>query len=233
METPIRNRIVSLLTTIALLTSFILGSYFLSGCKSASNTAKGAGVGAAAGGAIGAAVGSASDNTAKGAIIGAVIGGTAGALIGRKMDKQAEELREDLEGAEVERVGEGILITFKSGLMFDVDSYNLRRTTKDNLNEMVETLKKYPDTNLLIEGHTDATGTNDYNMTLSRNRANAVATYLVDQGIRATRINAVGYGEERPKATNETAAGRQENRRVEVAIYANDEMKKAAERGDL
>ena len=233
METPIKNRIVSLLTTIALLTSFILGSYFLSGCKSASNTAKGAGVGAAAGGAIGAAVGSASDNTAKGAIIGAAIGGAAGALIGRKMDKQAEELREDLEGAEVERVGEGILITFKSGLMFDVDSYRLRSATKDNLDEMVETLKKYPDTNLLIEGHTDATGTNEYNMTLSRNRANAVAKYLVDEGIRASRITAVGYGEERPKSTNDTAAGRQENRRVEVAIYANEEMKKAAERGDL
>ena len=233
METPIKNRIVSLLTTIALLTSFILGSYFLSGCQSASNTVKGGAVGAAAGGAVGAAIGGASDNTAKGAIIGAVIGGTAGALIGRKMDKQAEELEQELEGAEVERVGEGILVTFDSGLLFDVDSYNLRQATKDNLREMAGTLKEYEDTNVIIEGHTDASGSEDYNMTLSRNRAGAVQKYLIDQGIRASRLSAVGYGEERPVATNETAAGRQENRRVEVAIYANEEMKEAAERGDL
>ncbi|MGK7390457.1 MAG: OmpA family protein [Candidatus Cyclobacteriaceae bacterium M2_1C_046] len=233
MESPIKNRVVSLLTTIVLLASFILGSYFLSGCKSASNTAKGAGVGAAAGGAIGAAIGSASDNTGKGAIIGAAVGGVAGGLIGRRMDKQAEELQEDLEGAEVERVGEGILITFDSGLLFDVDSYQLRSATKRDLREMAETLKKYEDTNIIVEGHTDATGTNEYNMTLSRNRAGTVQKYLIDQGIRPARISAVGYGEERPVATNETAAGRQENRRVEVAIYANEEMKEAAKRGDL
>lgn len=233
MEKPLRNRIVSLLTTIALLGSFILGSYLLSGCQSASNTAKGGAVGAAAGGAVGAAIGSASDNTALGAVIGATIGGTAGALIGRRMDKQAEELREDLEGAEVERVGEGIIITFDSGLMFDVDSYDLRQTTRDNLQSLSQTLKKYEDTNVLVEGHTDATGSEEYNMTLSRNRANSVTQYLVDQGVQPSRITAVGYGENQPVATNETAAGRQQNRRVEVAIYANDKMKRAAERGEL
>lgn len=233
METPIKNRIVSLLTTIILLTSFILGSYFLSGCKSASRTAKGAAVGAAAGGAVGAAVGSRSDNTAIGAIIGATVGGAAGALIGRRMDKQAEELREDLEGAEVERVGEGIIITFKSGLMFDVDQFDLRPATRENLDELAETLLKYDDTNVLVEGHTDATGADDYNMTLSRNRANAVATYLVDKGVRPARITAVGYGENQPIDSNETEEGRQQNRRVEVAIYANERMQKAAERGEL
>ena len=233
METPIRNRIVSLLTTIALLASFILGSYFLSGCKSASNTAKGGAVGAAAGGAIGAAVGSRSDNTALGAVIGATVGGAAGALIGRRMDKQAEELREDLEGAEIERVGEGILITFDSGLMFDVDSYSLRPATRDNLDNLAQTLLKYDDTNILVEGHTDSTGPEDYNMTLSRNRANSVSSYLLDKGVRSGRITAVGYGENQPVASNDTREGRQQNRRVEVAIYANEKMIKAAERGEL
>jgi outer membrane protein OmpA-like peptidoglycan-associated protein len=233
METPIRNRIVSLLTTIALLASFILGSYLLSGCKSASNTAKGGAIGAAAGGAVGAAVGSRSDNTALGAVIGATVGGTAGALIGRRMDKQAKELEEDLKGAEVERVGEGILITFDSGLMFDVNSYSLRPVTKRNLDELSETLLKYDDTNILVEGHTDSTGPDDYNMTLSRNRANAVSTYLLDKGVRSNRITAVGYGENQPVASNDTAEDRQKNRRVEVAIYANEDMIEAAERGDL
>lgn len=233
MESPIKNRVVSLLTTIVLLASFILGSYFLSSCKSSSKTAKGAAVGAAAGGAIGAAIGSASDDTAEGAIIGAAVGGVAGGLIGRRMDKQAEELQEDLEGAEVERVGEGILITFDSGLLFDVDSYQLRPATKDDLREMAQTLKKYEDTNIIVEGHTDATGSEEYNMTLSRNRAGTVQKYLIDQGVRPGRLSAIGYGETKPVATNETSAGRQENRRVEVAIYANEEMKEAAKRGDL
>ena len=117
--------------------------------------------------------------------------------------------------------------------MFDVDSYSLRPVTKENLDELSLTLKKYDDTNILIEGHTDATGSDEYNMTLSRNRANAVSTYLLDKGINSNRITAVGYGENQPVASNDTVDGRQQNRRVEVAIYANERMIKAAERGDL
>lgn len=204
----------------------------LSGCK-ANNATKGGAFGAAAGGAIGAAIGSASDNTAVGAIIGAAVGGTAGALIGRRMDKQAEELREDLKGAKVERVGEGIKITFDSGLMFDVNSYQLRPATQANLSEMAGTLNKYENTNILIEGHTDSSGTDSYNQTLSEQRASSVTQYLIDQGVAVGRITAVGYGESQPIADNATTEGKQQNRRVEVAIYANDKMKRMAERGEL
>lgn len=228
-----KNKIISLGTAAFILLAFVFSSFLMSGCKSASNTTKGGAVGAAAGGAIGAAIGSASDNTAVGAIIGAAVGGTAGALIGRRMDKQAEELRRDLEGAEVERVGEGIKITFDSGLLFDVDSYRLQPSTKENLTELAETLKKYDNTNILIEGHTDATGSDAYNQTLSENRAAAVTNYLTAQGVSRNRITTMGYGEAQPIDDNSNAQGRQENRRVEVAIYANEKMKKMAERGEL
>ncbi|MCX2744407.1 OmpA family protein [Mangrovivirga sp. M17] len=202
------------------------------GCK-ANNTQKGAAIGAGSGAVIGGIIGNQSDNTAIGAIIGATVGGTAGALIGRHMDKQAEELREDLEGAEVERVGEGIKITFDSGLMFPLDEYTLTEATKENLDEMSEILKKYEDTNILIEGHTDATGSESYNQALSEKRANRVTEYLAAHGVDTDRLQAVGYGESQPIATNDTEAGRQQNRRVEVAIFANEEMKEAAEDGEL
>ncbi|UII24353.1 OmpA family protein [Fulvivirga ligni] len=228
----VKNRAISLGTALLILSAFVLSSYILTGCQ-ASNTAKGGAVGAAAGGAIGAAIGSGSDNTAVGAIIGAAVGGTAGALIGRKMDKQAEELRRDLEGAEVERVGEGIKITFDSGLLFDVDSYNLKSATRQNLSDLAATLKKYEDTNILIEGHTDNTGADSYNQTLSEKRASSVSSYLSSDGVAGSRITTTGYGENQPIADNGTAAGRQQNRRVEVAIYANKKMKRMAERGEL
>jgi len=197
------------------------------------STQKGGAIGAGAGGSIGGVIGNQSGNTAVGAIIGATVGGAAGALIGRQMDKQAEELEEDLEGAEVTRVGEGIKVTFDSGLLFDFDSYALRGNTKDDLREMTETLKKYENTNILIEGHTDSQGSEDYNQELSEERAESVSKYLIDLGINPGRINTVGYGEEQPIAENDTESGRQENRRVEVAIYANEEMKEAARDGNL
>ena len=229
---PIRNRLVSLATALFILCIFIFGSYLMSGCQ-ASNTTKGGAVGAATGGAIGAAIGSGSDNTAVGAIIGAAVGGTAGALIGRRMDKQAEELRRDLEGVEVERVGEGIKLTFDSGLLFDLDSYELRSETKQNLSELSATLQKYEDTNILIEGHTDNSGSDAYNQSLSVDRAEAVSDYISSQGVAKKRIDAVGYGESQPVADNTTVVGRQDNRRVEVAIYANEKMKKMAKKGEL
>jgi outer membrane protein OmpA-like peptidoglycan-associated protein len=204
----------------------------LVGCN-ASKTTKGGAIGAGVGGAVGGAIGHRSDNTVVGAIIGAAVGGAAGALIGRQMDKQAEELRRDLEGATVERVGEGILITFDSGLLFDFDAYNLRSETKANIEKLSETLKKYDDTNILIEGHTDNTGEDAYNQKLSENRADAVENYIVAQGIADSRITTKGYGETQPLDSNESEAGKQKNRRVDVAIYANKQMKKAAKNGQL
>jgi outer membrane protein OmpA-like peptidoglycan-associated protein len=221
------------LTQWTLIVGIIANVQFLSGCASTNNTTKGGAIGAGTGGAVGAVIGNASGNTAVGAIIGATVGGAAGALIGRQMDKQAEELQEDLENATVERVGEGIKITFDSGLLFDIDSDELRSGTKEDLSEMAETLKKYDDTNILIEGHTDATGSEEYNQNLSEERASSVAGYLSELGVTDYRLITEGYGEEQPVADNDTETGRQQNRRVEVAIYANDKMVKAAERGDL
>lgn len=226
-----KKRLATLTTAMTLALS-VLTTQLFTGCN-ASNTTKGGAIGAGAGGAIGGIIGSRSDNTAVGAIIGAAVGGAAGALIGRQMDKQAEELKKDLEGAKVERVGEGILITFESGLLFDLNSSQLKAETKKNLTELSGTLNKYDDTNLLIEGHTDSSGEADYNMKLSDQRAASVEGYLITQGVASSRITTEGYGEAQPKVSNDTEMGRQENRRVEVAIYANKKMKRLAEKGEL
>ncbi|MGI8892224.1 MAG: OmpA family protein [Bacteroidia bacterium] len=214
---------------MALIYSMVL----FSGCKSWSRAEKGAAVGAGAGAAAGAAIGHHSGNTAVGAIIGAAIGGAAGGLIGTYMDKQAEEIKNDVKGAKVERVGEGIKITFDSGILFAVNSHELSEASRTNIRNLAETLKKYEDTNILIEGHTDSTGEDDYNQKLSERRANSVSGYLKSNGVAGNRITTVGYGENQPVATNDTEAGRTENRRVEVAIFANDKLKRAAERGDI
>ena len=157
---------------------------YFNGCG-ASNTVKGTAIGAAAGGAIGALIGEAEGNTAAGVIIGAAVGGTAGALIGNYMDQQAEEIQEDLENAEVERVGEGIKITFDSGILFAVDSDELNQTAKDNIQELSETLKKYEDTNILVTGHTDSTGPAEYNQELSEDRAMSVMDYMKLQNVES------------------------------------------------
>ncbi len=204
----------------------------LNGCGS-SRTAKGGAIGAGAGGVIGGIIGSDSDETAKGAILGAAIGGTAGALIGKYMDEQAEELEDDLEGAEVERVGEGIKITFDSGILFDFDSSSLRDASQENIEELAETLKKYADTRILIEGHTDSKGPKKYNQELSVERASSVGDYLRTFGVTGSRIIEKGFGETQPVADNSTSEGRQKNRRVEVAIFANEELKEAAKKGDI
>ncbi|REG81719.1 OmpA family protein [Algoriphagus antarcticus] len=200
-------------------------------CKS-SNAVKGGAIGGSAGGLLGGVI-AGKDNTAVGVLIGSAIGGSAGALIGNQMDKAADELQRDLEGATVERVGEGIKITFDSGLMFPVDKSELSDVSKQNLMELAATLKKYEETNVLIEGHTDNTGAEDYNMDLSRRRAYSVEDYLTSNGIAKKRMEITAYGEMQPAATNDTDAGRQENRRVEVAIYANKKMQKMAEKGEL
>jgi outer membrane protein OmpA-like peptidoglycan-associated protein len=210
------------------LTAALVLCVALAGCSSMSRTTKGGAIGAAAGGVVGGVIGHQTGNTAAGAIIGAAIGGAAGAYIGHYMDKQAEEMERDLEGATVERIGEGIKITFDSGLLFDVDKAALKTASKENLTDLSAILNKYPDTEILLEGHTDATGTEEHNLNLSRARAQSVANYLAVKQVKETRFTIMGYGESQPIATNETAEGRAQNRRVEVAIYANDKLKKVA-----
>ncbi len=224
MQTRIYKNLLHVILALALVAA--------TACN-ASRTVKGGAIGAAAGGAVGGAIGSRSGNTAAGVIIGAAVGGAAGALIGRYMDKQAAEIQRDLKGAKVERVGEGILITFDSGLLFDVGSFQLRPATRQNLEELAKVLNKYKDTEILVEGHTDDRGTEEYNMTLSNNRAKSVYNQLVRQGVSGSRFTVIGYGESAPIADNSTPEGRQLNRRVEIAIFANKKLKRAAKKGDL
>lgn len=196
------------------------------GCatKAGTGAVAGAGAGAVVGGAIGAATGS----TAKGAIIGAAVGGAAGAIIGDQMDRRADELEDSIPGAEIERVGEGILVTFESGILFGFDSTSIQPAGQSNLATLSANLEKYPDSNVLIVGHTDSVGADSYNMTLSERRAESAASYLRQQGVAAGRIRTEGRGEIEPVADNSTDAGRQENRRVEVAIFANEQLKERA-----
>ena len=209
-----------------LIAAVLLGA---AGCASMNYKERGAVIGAGSGAVIGGAIGSQSGNTALGAIIGAAVGGAAGVIIGDYMDDQAAEIERDLEGATVERVGEGIKITFDSGILFDVDSATVQPAGRQNLSRLAEILNKYEDTDILIEGHTDASGSDEYNLTLSRNRAQSVANDLTSMGVQAPRFTIMGYGESQPIADNGTAAGRQANRRVELAIMANDKLKSAAE----
>ncbi len=200
-----------------------------------SRAVKGGAIGAGAGAGVGAIIGNqfGKNGTAIGAIIGAAVGGTTGALIGRHMDKQAEELRADLQGATVTRVGEGIKITFDSGLLFEVNKSDLSSTARANLDKLAATLNKYDDTDVLIEGHTDSDGDDTSNHALAERRAQSVRGYVVGQGVRSARISTMGYGESQPIADNSTAEGKAANRRVEIAIYANKRMQKAAEKGEL
>ena len=188
--------------------------------------------GAVVGGVAGRLIGGKS-GTAKGAIIGAVVGGAGGALIGRRMDKQAAELRRDLEGAKVERVGEGIKITFASGILFNTNSSSLTPEAAGNIDQLAATVKKYADTNVVVEGHTDSSGSNAINQPLSERRAQAVSNEIQGQGVDSGRVTATGYGSTQPVSDNTSASGKAANRRVEVAIFANEKIQKAAKRGQL
>jgi outer membrane protein OmpA-like peptidoglycan-associated protein len=218
------NRLLSFVLTICVL----LGS-----CKSMNKATTGALIGAAGGALAGGAIGKATGSTATGAIIGAAVGGTAGYLIGRHMDKQAAELKKDLKGATVERVGEGIKITFHKGIEFAVGSSELSGSSKTNLADLARVLNKYPDSKILIEGHTDSTGDKDRNQLLSEKRAGSVTNYLTGMKVTPTRMDGVGYGPDQPIGDNATEAGRQQNRRVEVAIFADEKLKKKAEKGEI
>jgi outer membrane protein OmpA-like peptidoglycan-associated protein len=202
----------------------------LSGCASWNKTQKGAVVGTAAGGAMGAVIGRASGNTALGAIIGAAVGGATGAVIGHQMDKQAEEIKNNVPDAKVERVGEGIVVEFSSNVLFAFDKSDLSDDAIANLGKLVTVLNHYPDTDIEVQGHTDSKGSVAYNQALSERRASAVSGYLADKGITASRTTIKGFGETAPKYENKTEEGRAQNRRVEFLITANEKMVAEAEK---
>jgi len=215
-----------------MLVSTLAVSIFIYGC-STSNAVKGGVIGGVGGGVVGGVIGDQLGNTVLGAIIGAAVGGTAGVLIGSYMDRQAEEMQKDIEGAKIERVGEGIKITFDSGILFATNSSTLEPQAKTNINKLAEILNKYPDTNILVTGHTDSDGTDEYNQTLSEKRAKSVSDYTMTQGINSSRLSIVGLGESESVASNDTVEGKHLNRRVEIAIFANEDLKEAAENGEL
>jgi outer membrane protein OmpA-like peptidoglycan-associated protein len=210
--------------------SFFLGTV-LSGCESVKNTNKtqrGAAIGAVGGAILGGVLGNnigKGGNGALGAVLGGVIGGVAGGVIGNKMDKQARKISESLPGAKVERVGEGIrLVLGENSVRFDTNKSTLTSTAKANLDKLVSVFNEYPDTDIQIYGYTDSSGADDYNMTLSQQRAASVKSYLSGKGLASSRFNTSGLGEADPIASNETAEGKSQNRRVEFAITANDKM---------
>jgi outer membrane protein OmpA-like peptidoglycan-associated protein len=206
----------------------LCSALLLSSCASLNKTQKGGAIGAVGGGAMGAIIGKAAGNTGLGAIIGAAVGGATGAVIGHKMDKQAEEIKNTVPDAKVERVGEGIVVEFSSNVLFGFDSSNLSADAKTNLDKLVKVLKVYPDTDIEVQGHTDSKGSQSYNQTLSENRAAAVSGYLYNNGISNDRIRTKGFGENVPKYDNDTENGRSQNRRVEFLITANEKMKAEA-----
>jgi outer membrane protein OmpA-like peptidoglycan-associated protein len=217
--------------------AILVMSSLLIGCeatKNANNKQKGAVIGATGGAVIGGVIGNntGDGNTALGAIIGGVVGGSAGAIIGDRMDKQAKRIEEEIPGAEVERVGEGINVTFdeSSGVYFDTEKYNINAKSRETLNKLADIFKEYPQTNILVEGHTDNTGSDSYNLTLSKNRAQAVTGYMVESGIDRGRFTTKWYGESQPKYDNTTEDGRAKNRRVELAIVANEQLKEQAQK---
>lgn len=211
----------------------------LSSCeatKNANNAQKGAVIGTAGGAILGAIIGNNAGKGGKseiGAVIGGVVGGTAGVLIGNKMDKQAQKIEEEIPGAKVERIDDGILVTFdeNSGVQFATNLYNISSTSEVLLTKLANILKEYPDTNVLVVGHTDSSGPADYNMTLSEKRAYAVTNYFVqNKGLGSARFTTTWFGEDQPIADNGTVEGRAKNRRVNVAIVPNEKMKEDAKK---
>ncbi|WP_273566927.1 OmpA family protein [Maribacter halichondriae] len=218
--------------SIYVLLSFAL----LTSCKAVKNSShkqRGATVGATSGAVIGGVLGNnvgKGNNTALGAIIGAVVGGVAGGYIGDRMDRQAERIEEEIPGAEVTRVGEGINVIFNedAGVYFDTNKSGVKGTSATTLDKLAGIFKEYPKSYILVEGHTDSAGPDDYNMMLSQQRAESVTQYLVAKGITAGRFTTKWYGESQPRESNDTSEGKAKNRRVELAIVANEELKEEA-----
>jgi len=217
--------------TLYLLVCLLSLGSVLSSCEAAKNTNKtqrGAAIGAVAGSVLGAVLGNnlgKGGNGALGAVLGGVIGGVAGGVIGNKMDKQAREIQTALPGAQVERVGEGIKLTLgENSVRFDTNKSTLTAAAKANLDKLVPVFQSYAETDIVIYGYTDSTGSVEYNQTLSEQRATSVKTYLASKGLNTSRFTTTGMGVADPVATNDTPEGRSQNRRVEFAITANDKM---------
>lgn len=226
MKKSIIKRSASVILTLALVLS-------CSTVKNANKTQKGAVIGAAGGAIIGGVIGNNvgdGNNTALGAILGAAIGGAAGGYIGNRMDKQAERIEEEIPGAEVKRVGEGINVTFNedAGVYFDTNKSNVKGTSATTLDKLAGIFKEYPNSNVLVEGHTDSAGPEEYNMNLSKQRAESVTSYLTGKGISSGRFSTKWYGELQPVGDNTTTDGKAKNRRVELAIVASEELKEEA-----
>jgi outer membrane protein OmpA-like peptidoglycan-associated protein len=221
--------------------AFVLLASGCSGVKKTNKTQRGAAIGTAGGAVIGGIIGNNvgnKNNTVLGAVIGGVVGGVAGGIIGNKMDRQAEKIKNEIPGAEVERVGEGIIVTFpdknpdgtKMGVYFDFNQAAITSNSKLALDKLVKIFNEYPETNILVEGHTDDKGTDSYNLSLSQKRAEAVGGYLRGEGVNSSRLTIKWYGESQPKVDNSTDANRAENRRVEFGITANEKMKAEAKK---
>lgn len=201
----------------------------LSGCHTRNKTQRGAAIGAGTGGIVGAFIGKSAGNTALGAVIGGAVGGAAGAFIGKNMDRQAAEIQQTVPGATVIRSGEGIIVKFNSGILFDANKTSIKPDAQTNLQNLAASLQKNNATNLLIIGHTDdKEGATSSGTNLSLHRAQSVKSYLVNDGVDSTRMNTMGKGETEPIADNKTTDGRAQNRRVEIVIIASDKLKKQA-----
>ncbi len=224
------------ISLVALTLIFVAGLSSCEATKNANNAQKGAVIGTAGGAILGAIIGNNAGKGGKGeigAVIGGVVGGTAGVLIGNKMDKQAQKIEEEIPGAKVERIEDGILVTFdeNSGVHFETEKYNITPTSDVMLTKLANILKEYPDTNVLVVGHTDSSGAASYNMTLSEKRAYAVTNYFVQsKGLSSSRFTTTWFGEDQPIADNSTAEGRAKNRRVNIAIVPNEKMKEDAKK---
>jgi outer membrane protein OmpA-like peptidoglycan-associated protein len=223
--------------SIVVLVSILTLGNVLTGCqaiKDTSSSQKGVAIGAAGGALLGGILGNNLGKGGKGAlgaVLGGVIGGVAGGVIGNKMDKQAREIEQALPGAQVERVGEGIrLVLGENAVRFDTNKSSLTFVAKTNLDKLVPVFNQYPDTNIQIYGYTDSTGSAEYNLTLSEQRAASVRAYLGSKGISSSRFTTTGLGIADPIATNDTPEGRSQNRRVEFAITANEKMVKEAQK---
>lgn len=203
----------------------VLAAAMMLGCASTDDdpnrkTKRGALIGAVTGAAAGAVIGNQSGNSRTGAVVGAAAGAAVGAAVGRRMDKQEAELRQ-IEGIDVERPSEGeINVRLKNDVLFDFDSAALRASSRETLQDLAQNLRAYPESLIDVEGHTDSTGSEQYNQRLSERRAASVADYLIEQGVPASSITVWGFGEMRPRSTNVSAEGRQLNRRVEIRIRA-------------
>lgn len=225
------------LTGVILLSLSVL---FSTGCSTWTNTGKGALIGGGGGTALGAGIGALAGGgkgAAIGAAVGAVVGTGAGALIGKKMDKQKAEL-EQIKGAQVETVTDAnnlqaVKVTFADGILFQTGKSDLSASARNSLTRLAETLKSEPNTDVTIYGHTDNTGSRAVNERLSKERAEAVANFLVGNTVSRNRMTTEGLAYDQPVADNSTAAGRAQNRRVEIYITADENMIKQAEAGTL